>query len=51
MSNYNRKKETGNQDDYANLIKSVYESSIASDNKTVAQLVDDIKAKLLKIMK
>ena len=51
MSNYFEKNGTEGQDEYANLIKSLYESSIASDNKTVSELVDDIKIHLLKVMK
>ena len=51
MSNYIGKKESGNQGDYTDLIKSVYESSVASDNKTVSELVNEIKAHLLKVMK
>ena len=51
MSNYVGKKESRNQENYANLIKSVYETSIISDNKTVSELVDEIKNELLKVMK
>ena len=51
MSNYMGKKDSRNQENYANLIKSVYETSIISDNKTVSELVDEIKNELLKVMK
>ena len=51
MSNYIRKRESLGQDEYTNLIKSVYESSITSDDKTVSELVEEIKTHLLKIMK
>ena len=39
MTNYLGKKEPGGQDDYANLIKTV-ESSVASDDRAVSELVD-----------
>lgn len=51
MSNYMGKNDLRNQENYTNLIKSVYENSITSDNKTVSELVDEIKSELLKIMK
>jgi len=51
MSNYIGKKESGGKADYSNLIQSVYENSITSDDKTVSELVDEIKMHLLEIMK
>ena len=51
MSNYIGKKESAGQDNYTNLIKSVYESSVTSDDKTVSELVEEIKVHLLRIMK
>lgn len=51
MTNYIGKKEFEGQEDFANLIKSVYESSTTSDNMTVSELVEEIRTELLKIMK
>ena len=51
MSNYIKEKESDVHNEYADLIKSVYETSIQADDKTVSELVDDIKTQLLKIMK
>lgn len=51
MSNYLGKKELEGQEDFVNLIKSVYETSMTSDDMTVSELVEEIKTKLLKIMK
>ena len=51
MPNYIGKKESEGKTDYSNLIQSVYENSITSDNKTVSELVDEIKIHLLKVMK
>ena len=51
MSNCIGKKELEDQENYANLIKSVYETSIISDHNSVSELVDEIKTQLLRVMK
>ena len=51
MSKYTGKKDYDKQREFANLVKSVYESSTRSDDRTVSELVEEIKAELIKIIK
>ena len=51
MSNHIKERTRERDEEFANLVKSVYRSGTASRDITVNELVEEIKAELIKIIK